>query len=407
MKMTAFRRKLGWCALIAATALSSSCTRQQYRTQADREAEYLVAEKSFDARWALPNFNINLDPRSRYYDPHPLDASPMPKDDPASHQFMHVVDGKKGWPHWHRFGTRKYLENPCWREYLKQYVEFNADDEMVLSLDSAVRLAYVHSPDHQQQLETIYLSALDVSTERFRLQTQFFGGNDTFYQHDGKLRNPLIGERNTLTTTTDLSARRRFATAGELLVGFANSFVWQFAGPDTNATTSILNFSLVQPLLRGAGRDIALEQLTIVERGLLSNLRAYQRYRHGFFTNIAIGESGVSGAQRRGGFFGGTGLTGFTGTGSGGLGGVGAATGFGRGGAGGTGGGGGGGAGFAGGGAGTVGGFIGLLQTLQEIRNTEVSLESQIRTLSLLEANLEAGVIDLVQVDQFRQNIET
>ena len=74
-------------------------------------------------------------------------------------------------------------------------------------------------------------------------------------------------DSNTLTTTTELEARRRFSTAGELLVGFANSFVWEFTSEGANLTSSVANFSLVQPLLRGAGRDIALEQLTIVERG--------------------------------------------------------------------------------------------------------------------------------------------
>ena len=387
-----------YCALVG-------CSRDQYRRQADQEVTSIVAEKSTDPRWGLSYFNIELDPRSRYFDPYPVDCTPMPTDDPVSHQFMHCVDDKKGWRHWHRFGSREFLENPLWRTALGEYVELSEDGAVKLNVDSALRLAYMHSPDHQRQLETLYLSALDVSTERFRLDTQFFGGNDTTYQHDGRLHPG--GESNTLTTATDARLQRRFATAGELLVGFANSFVWQFAGPDTNATMSLLNLSLVQPLLRGAGRDIALEQLTIVERGLLANLRAYQRYRHGFYTNIAIGESGVSGPNRRGGFFGGTGLTGFTGQGSGGFGGVGGATGFGRGGFGAGGGGTGGGTGFAGGGAGSVGGFIGLLQTLQEIRNTQVSLESQVRTVSLLEANLEAGIIDLTQVDQFRQNIET
>jgi hypothetical protein len=208
-------------------------------------------------------------------------------------------------------------------------------------------------------------------------------------------------------TQRSLELNRRFATAGELLVGFANGFVWQFAGPDTNSASSLVDLTLLQPLLRRAGRAVAMEQLTIVERGLLGNLRAYQRYRQGFYTSVAVGDLGVAGPQRQGGFFGGTGLTGFTGTGAGGLGGVGAATGFGRGGVGGGGGGGAGGAGFAGGGAGTVGGLIGLLQQLQQIRNTRASLDLQLRTLSLLEASLEAGVIDLVQVDQFRQNIET
>ena len=159
-------------------------------------------------------------------------------------------------------------------------------------------------------------------------------------------------------------------------------------------------------MLRGAGRDVALEQLTIAQRSLLANLRAYQQYRQGFYTQVAVGVSGVRGPERAGGFFGGTGLTGFTGTGSGGFGGVGEATNFGRtvmggGGTGGTG------AGLVGGGAGAVGGFIGLLQSLQEIRNSQESLNLYLRALRLLEAHLEAGTIDLQQVDQFRQSIET
>ena len=386
----------------------SGCTREHYLRQADREAYCLVAEKSSDPRWAAPGFSINLDPRSRYYDPCDLVRPPMPKDDPASHGLMECVDGKKGYPCWHVDGCRGRLENPDWSACLVDYVPVTGDGKVILSTESAVRLAYVNSPSYQNQLETLYLSALDVSTERFRLDCQFFGGNDTAFTHNGRLSR--TGELNTLQTDTDLLLSRRFASAGELLVGFANSFVWQFAGPDTYTATSLLNFNLVQPLLRGAGRDVALERLTIAERGLLANLRAFQRYRQGFYTNIVIGELGVTGPQRRGGFFGDTGLTGFTGTGSGGFGGVGAATGFGRAGFGagaGMSGGGGGLSGFAGGGAGQVGGFIGLLQQQQQIHNTEESLNAQLRTLGLLEEHLQAGTIDSNQVDQFRQNIET
>ena len=390
------------CALFASAL---GCSRTQYRLQADREVDGLIAEKSNDSRWAAPYFSVEMDPRSRYYDPYDPDRPPMPPDDPAAHAYMHWVDGKKGWPNWHRDGDRFELENPCWREYLPQYVEMTENGEINLSVDSALQLAYIHAPNFQQQLEELYLSALDVSTERFRFDTQFFGGVDTDYAHEGRDRS-IAGERNTLTEGQNLLLRRRFATAGELLVGFANSFVWQFAGADTHVEGSILNFNLVQPLLRAAGRDVAMEQLTIVERALLNNLRAFQRYRQGFYTQVAIGQLGVSGPSRRGGFFGGTGLTGFTGTGAGGLGGVGEATGFGRGGFGG-GGGGTAASGYAGGGAGTVGGLIGLVQQLQQIRNTRDSLDLQLRTLSLLEAHLEAGVIDLTQVDQFRQSIET
>ena len=94
---------------------------------------------------------------------------------------------------------------------------------------------------------------------RFRFDVQFlqaFSGNDTTFTHLGPKRVPPFGS-DTLGTNTDLRMQRRFATAGELLVGFANSTVWQFAGPDTYTTLSILNFSLVQPLLRAGGRDAA------------------------------------------------------------------------------------------------------------------------------------------------------
>jgi len=385
------------------------CSRSHYRKLADQEAELLIAQKSNDPRWALPGFSIDVDPRSRFYDPYDPDFPPMPPDDPASHRLMHRVDGKKGYKYWHAHGNIKDIENPCWQQHLATYVEFTDEGAIRLNLDESVKLALMHATRYQQQLETLYLSALDVSTERFRFDVQFFGSEDLTFEHLGSER-LASGESNTLTADTDLFATRQFATAGELLVGFANSTVWEFFGPNTGVTTSLLNFSLVQPLLRAGGRAVALEQLTIAERGLLANLRAFQQYRQGFYANIAIGEdSNVDGPNRRGGFFGGTGLTGFSGTGSGGFGGVGAATGFGRGGFGGAAGaaGAGGTTGFVGGGAGQVGGYIGLLQQLQQIRNTEDSLGAQLRALTLLEANLDAGLIDIAQVDQFRQNIES
>ena len=404
--------------VVPAAALQlAGCNRAYYREQADQEVCDVIAEKSHDERWALPGFSIEMDPRSRYYDPYDRDRPPMPPDDPDSHLLMHHIDDKDGYSHWHDNGDIEELENPGWREWLPDYVERTEHGQYRLRLEDAIRLAQIHLPSYQQQFETLYLSALDVSTERFRFDVQFFGSNDTTYAHQGTIgrggdgRTFLRGETNRLDTDTDVSFRRRFATGGELLAGFANSLVWNFAGPDRSTAFSIIDFSLVQPLLRAGGRAVALEQLTIAERTLLANLRAFQFYRQGFYTQMAIGDrGGASGPRRRGGFLGGTGLTGFTGTGSGGFGGVGAATGFGGSGFG-VGGGGTGGAGGgtlgAGGGAGNVGGFIGLLQQLQQFRNRQDNLNLQLRTLALLEANQEAGLIGVDQVLQFYQSIET
>ncbi|MCA9264101.1 MAG: hypothetical protein KDA60_09650 [Planctomycetales bacterium] len=392
--------------LLTGSLLSTGCTLREYRLAADQEAYCIVDQKSNDPRWAQPGFTIEMDPRSRYYDPFDPDANPMPSDDPFSHQYMHCVDGKHGWDHWHDNGSRSELENPSWRENLEEYAQINEEGELVLSADSALEIAYIHSPSYQQQLETLYLSALDVSAERFAFDTKFFGGTDVVSRYSD--RASAIPNKS-LSVDNGLSFTRRFATAGDLVVGFANSFVWNFSGTGQDQANSLINFTLTQPLLRNAGRDRALETLTRAERGLLANVRQMERYRQGFYTDVIIGQSGVGNVSRLGGFQGGTGLTGFSGTGRGGLGGVGAATGFGGGffGGGTAGGGTGGGTGLAGGGAGQVGGFVGLLQSFQEIRNTQYSLDLQLRTLALLEANLEAGTIDLAQIDQFRQNIET
>ena len=329
----------------------------------------MIAERNADPRWHVPDYSIEIDPRSRYFDPSDVDHPPMPQDDPASHQYMRLVNGKKGWKHWDDNGQREELENPTWRETLGDYVDVNEAGSVMLNVDSALELAYVHSPAHQRQLETLYLSALDVTAERFRLDTQFFGGYGANYAHanadDVESDQLTLGRPS--TGNPALQVQRSLASAGELLVGFANSFVFEFAGKDTNWAASLANFSLVQPLLRGAGRDIALEQLTSAERALLANLRAYHQYCQGFFTQVTIGELGVTGPQPGGPN---TIISGFSGQGG-------------------------------------VGGYIGLLQQLQRMRNTEDNLSLQERTLERLVAFQEIGVIDMVQVDQFWQSIQT
>lgn len=380
------------CALLAiAIASAPGCSRTKYRLAADREAYGAIAERSGHPLWSAPSHSIEMDPRSRYFDAYDPDCPPMPPDDPYSHEYMHLVAGIPGWKGWEQYGERAELENPVWREALGEYVEVSEGNAVKLDVDTALRLAYLHSPLHQRQLETLYLSALDVTAERFRLDTQFFGGYDARYLHNGSLIPPALvfdpgtgqyvvrpafdapgAEVNRLTVgrpfagAPALQASRRLATAGELLAGFANSFVFEFTGGDANLSTSLANFSFIQPLLRGAGKDIALEQLTFVERGLLANLRAYSQFRQGFYTQVAIGELGVTGPRRQPR---GATLTSFGGQ-----------------------------SGFS--------GYLGLLRQRQEIRNTEDNLNLQIRTLGRLEAYLDIGVIDLVQVDQFRQNIE-
>ena len=356
-------------------AVAAGCHRQMYRKRADREAHGLIAEKSRHiARPPVRAARIDIDQRSRMFNPFDLDFQPMPLDDPSSHRYMQCVDGRRGYPLWHAAGVTNTTENPDWWQFLP----LDEDGVLVLNADKAVEIALLHSPDYQRQLEQLFLSALDVSSERFRFETQFFGGVNTAINLEGAGIDSATGRRSTYELgldsngRRDLALQRAFATGGDLVVGVANNIVWTISGPSTQSASTLLDFSLLQPLLRGAGRDRVLERLTLSERRLLANVRSFERYRRSFYLNITVGRGIESTVQRSGGVFG-VGLGGFTGLGSGfaGLGG----------------GGGGGGVGF-GGGVPEAGGFFGLLQDQLQIRNLEENIARLAENLIVLDNTL-------------------
>ncbi len=381
-------RQLVWW--LVATQLAAlpitgvGCHRAYYRKQADAEVSSLVVEKAGHPHWPLDNFSIDIDPRSRMFDPFNPDCEPMPPDDPESHALMQCVDNKPGFPHWDDNGQTAEVQNPYFLEYLPR------DDEGNVTLDetSAVRMALLNSPDYQRELEDLFLSALDVSAERFRFDTQFFGGLETSYETRGRDR-PDGPASLFNVATRNVALQKTFTTGAEMMVGLANSLVWQFSGPDNTTAIKLLDFSLIQPLLRRAGRDRIMETLTLSERTLLANVRQMERFRRGFQLEIITGTGGTAGPSRRGGLFGGSGLTGFTGVGGGGFGGIGTS--------------GGGTSGAVG--AAQAGGFLGLLQEQQNIRNLETNITSLRSSLAQLEAFRDAGRIDLFQVDQARQDL--
>jgi DNA-binding MarR family transcriptional regulator len=387
-------------AMLLVTAMVSTlgCTRAYYRTQADDEVNCIIDHKSMAVGAEPGEFRIDVDPRSRMYDGDDPDCPPMPPDDPKSHELMICVDCKPGAPCWRHAPTTPYVENPTWQDYLPR----DDDGRIVLDMSGAVELARLQSTDYQEQLETLYLSSLDVTFERFRFDTQFFGGSSIFYTSDGRNRSGTGGsssefEVSPLAPGNRLRAQKFTTTGGELVVGLANSLVWQFSGPNGFSPSTTLDFTFVQPILRAGGRIRVMERLTIAERALLANVRQMEQYQQNFYLGVVTGQGFGNNSQlsRRGGFFGGSGLEGFSGVGGGGFGQIG---GFGFGGFG------VGQLGFTGGaGAQQAGGYLGLLQRAQVIRNQYANIASLGDSVEQLQAAHDAGRIDRFQVDLARQ----
>ncbi|MGI9428132.1 MAG: hypothetical protein ACR2NM_05705, partial [Bythopirellula sp.] len=172
-------------ALLLTTTISLGCRPPSfYRRQADCETHCIIDHKSAALGVAPGEYRIDVDPRSRMYDPNNPDCEPMPPDDPTSHQLMQCVDCKKGEKCWKCLPRTPFVENPGWLEHLP----FDQRGQLVLDLQGAVELALLESPRYQSQVEELYLSALDVTFERFRFDAQFFGGSSILFTADGEER---------------------------------------------------------------------------------------------------------------------------------------------------------------------------------------------------------------------------
>src|SRR5262249_33734666 len=220
-------------------------------------------------------------PQPRLFDPDDPDHPRRPPDDPIARLFMNYPGNMRGGKRWDRDGVADSIENPAWECLL------GIDESGKLKLDQnrAMDLALLHSREYQTQIETLYSTALHLSLARYHFSRQWFARQGTVFSHFGS-GGFANGESNTLTLTQEAGFTKALAAGGNLLVDLANSIVWEFSNGGAHLNTTNLVLSLVQPLLRGAGREVNLEALTQAERNLLYQVRALAHFRKQFWADI-------------------------------------------------------------------------------------------------------------------------
>jgi hypothetical protein len=326
------------CLVLLLLALLGGCQRPWYRRDADRETYAVEAEHENEALWPVARTGIYAPPPSRMFDPFNPDYPPMPPDDPAADFYMRHPDGQPPARTYHRDGDAPFIEDPQWRAWLRT----DEDGKVVLAPEKAVELGLLHSRDYQLALEALYTTALTLTLDRYNFELHWHGTNNTFFTQFGS----SATENNTLTSNSDLGFTRNLASGGQFLLDFANSLVFTASGHDTYAWTSNIGFALMQPLLRNAGRRIALETLTQSERNVLYAVRDFAHFRKQFYVNLTT----------NGGAFG--------------------------------------------------SGYLGLLFQVQNIRNQESNLKSTEQNLQLHEALFARGTLSTVEVDQAFQSYQ-
>ncbi len=287
------------CCMLAGTVLlPTGCSRPFWRQQAELDTYQLLAEKLTDQRWIVPRLNVQPDVRSRFYNPHDIDFEPLPPDDPAAHELMHEVAGFSGYKSWHEFGVAFSIENPQWLDaFGLQREEFQPTAAPKpglagLALDQAVELAMIHNRDYQTIVEDAFLAALQLTLQRFQFDARYLGIGGG--RPSGSLvhtANP--GDPDSVGMAAAAGVSQLLPAGGQWAVELANNTLWLFSGSNQTSTSSLLSYSLVQPLFQGAGRKVVLANLTQQERNVLYTLRDLARFRKEFFTEISSSYLGL------------------------------------------------------------------------------------------------------------------
>ncbi len=291
--------------VVLSALILTACSTTRYREAADRETYRVIQSKSVSVPGMDPVFTIEESPMS------PLDNLPLAGDPP---EFLgEAAESEKG--------------------------------ARVVSLEKALELAVQHNRSYQAQKESVYLNALGLTLDRHRYTPIFSatGGGDYSHttQNVAKSSDPALKqafhdapdmmERISQMTGTpahlltsyaalvaqapDIAGLKAGSSAvagedsvsargqagvdlllkggGRIAVDITTNFLRFLTGDSRLSATSALAGSITQPILRGAGRKIAAENLTQAERDLLYALRDFTRYRQQFSVEICSDYYGV------------------------------------------------------------------------------------------------------------------
>ena len=148
-----------------------------------------------------------------------------------------------------------------------------------LSLTDALDVAAENSRDFQRQKEQLYLAALSLTRSQHDFAWRFgLGGSGE-----------VSGEADTSADarlSDDLSTSAQSTAGTRIVASFVNTFLRSVIHGGSFDGSSILNLTLTQPLLRGAGRRIVREPLTQAERDVIYAVRTFERFRADFAVRV-------------------------------------------------------------------------------------------------------------------------
>jgi outer membrane protein TolC len=257
-------------------AVLLSCTTKYYKESADREVYKILYKKGQKVPGISPSFTIEREP----FDPLeglPRRFQPLPSEQAESDKTTTTSLGPGA----------------------SQTGQISAADQSttaqgppaLISLPKALEIAMINSRDYQSRKEDVYLEALSLTYQRYKWRPIFSGLLSGLWKKqsydetvDGETH--LVDDR-TESLDTDFGMNLLLADGASIALDLSSSFLRHLTGDPRETAASLFTAKLIQPLLRGAGRRIAQEQLTQAERNVIYEIRSFSRYRKTFAIDIA------------------------------------------------------------------------------------------------------------------------
>jgi outer membrane protein TolC len=164
----------------------------------------------------------------------------------------------------------------------------SASVKVELTIDKALSLAIDSSRTYQDAKEDLYLAALTLSGERHQFRPQLYAQADV--THSWLPGAGLLSDSTERTGGVRANAgfNQALLTGGSIGVNIANDLLRFFTGDSRRSAVSAITANISQPLLRGAGQDIAAERLTQAHRDLIYAVRDFSHFQNTFSNDIVV-----------------------------------------------------------------------------------------------------------------------
>ena len=151
-------------------------------------------------------------------------------------------------------------------------------ETIVLELKDAIVRAVESNRTYKSMQEDVYMNILDLTYQRYLFGTRYsLGGNLNWNKGDGE----------SVSGSVSFGLLRWLAAGTQITFDITKDFIRYLTGDKNTDIQTIISTDILQPLLRGAGRKIAQEDLVQAERNAIYEIRSFTRYRKSFSIDTA------------------------------------------------------------------------------------------------------------------------